>query len=547
MSRLRAISIGAVIVALAGVTACGGSSSSSRKKLKITSVNPNTGNVNGGQSVAIFGQGFKRNPSVTFAGLPAQSIAFTSSKVLTVTTPAGAPVGPADVTVTNLSGKSFTLVGGFTFTDPFPSISSVVPATGDTLGGLSVTITGNDFVNGATVSFSGLGSPSVTYLSATSLMATTPAGAPTGPGDVVVTNPNTNAGTLVDGFAFFPPSGGTFNIATVATDPGFAVAMAFPPDFLTTDRIFVTEKSGEVRIIQGGAYLPTPFVTVTVDSNGERGLLGIAFDPDYASNDYVYIHYTPPGTPTPTQTVERYTDSSNIGTNPFVVIQDLPSTCQFHNGGNIAFGPDDRLYITLGDDCSPSNSPNLDVFPGKILRIASDGTQPTDNPWWTPAGSDPNNLSFASGLRNSFDLAFHPITGELYASENGPNANDELNLIVGGDDYGWDGAQTSGPRSMPGLTDPVDWFDPPPSLTGVAFNVGYRYPEDHWGDIFIGAWNTGDIYRCDLDPGNAFLYDRANRTTVDQVPAGSITDIAQGPDGYLYVSSGGTIYRIEYN
>ncbi|MCZ6690861.1 MAG: PQQ-dependent sugar dehydrogenase [Planctomycetota bacterium] len=427
-----------------------------------------------------------------------------------------------------------------------PTIQSITPVTG--FGGVFATIIGTNFEAGATVLIGPSAASPITLISVTEISLTIPPGSP-GPADVVVTNPGGLSATLPGGFTYYPPSGGTFSAVPVLIGLNFPVSMAFAPDWATTDRIFFTERAtGSVRIIQGGALLPQPFVTVTVQSTpgNERGLLGITFDPDYSSNSYVYIFYDLPGGSV-TQRVERWEDVGNTGMNPFTLIDNLPSNAWNHNGGNLAFGPDGMLYVTLGEDAVPSQSSSFTVYPGKMLRMDRDGNPLTDNPWYDAAmPGSPQNHFFAMGLRNSFDMAFHPLTGELYASENGPGVNDELNVIRSGDHYGWDGARQSGPRSTPGFVDPVDWWPSTVAVTGVAFNVGYRYPESFVGDIFVGAWNNSVVYRTDLAPPN-YTYDRSNRVSMITVPGGGITDVVAGPDGFLYVSTSSAIYRIEYN
>ena len=431
-----------------------------------------------------------------------------------------------------------------------PTVQFISPATGDTNGGLSVSIFGSDFDSAATVTIGGTPATNVVMVTPVELAAVTPAAVSTGPVDVVVTNPDLQFGTLPGGFTYFPPPGGVLSLVTVAPNLDFPIALAFAPDWATTDRLFFTEKNtGLVRIIQGGAPLPQPFISVSVATGCEEGLLGIAFDPNYAANSYVYVFYDVAG-PTVVQRLERYTDSANVGTNPFVLLDNLPSNNCNHNGGNIAFGPDGMLYLTLGEDAVPAWADDDNVFPGKILRMNPDGTAAVDNPWYDAANpTDPISYFFCKGLRNSFDLGFHPLTGDLFASENGWNVSDEINLIQAGNHYGWDSSMISGPRGAP-FTDPVDFFSPPPSLTGVGFSRGYRYPESFDGDMFFGAWNTSAIYRVDMTPPN-YNYDQGSVTIPLSAPD-RVTDIVGGPDGYIYVATGrrggqSDIYRLEYN
>src|SRR5882757_2899964 len=169
------------------------------------------------------------------------------------------------------------------------------------------------------------------------------------------------------------PSG--FTQTVLASGLSNPTAMQFAPD----GRLFVCQQGGQLRVIKNGALLPTPFVTLTVDSAGERGLLGVAFDPNFTTNNFVYVYYTAT-TPTIHNRVSRFTAS--VG-NPDVaaggsevIIFDLNnlSSATNHNGGAIHFGPDGKLYIAVGENANPANSQSLGNVLGKILRINTDGT-----------------------------------------------------------------------------------------------------------------------------------------------------------------------------
>src|SRR5207244_9287032 len=152
-------------------------------------------------------------------------------------------------------------------------------------------------------------------------------------------------------------------------------AMAFAPD----GRLFVCEQGGQLRVIKNGALLATPFVSVTVDSSGERGLLGVTFDPNFASNNFIYIYYTVPGSPAHNR-VSRFTASGDVAVagSEFVLLNlNNLSTATNHNGGAIHFGPDGQLYIAVGENANTSTAQTLSNLLGKVLRIYSDGSIPT--------------------------------------------------------------------------------------------------------------------------------------------------------------------------
>ena len=179
--------------------------------------------------------------------------------------------------------------------------------------------------------------------------------------------------------ATLPPG---FVETTVATGIASPTAMAIAPN----GRIFVCSQTGALRVIKNGVLLATPFVTLSVDSIGERGLLGVAFDPHFTLNQYIYLYYTVPGTPvTPAHNrVARFTANGDVvlpGSRLILLELDPLSTATNHNGGALHFGPDDNLYIAVGDNAKGSNSQNLSNLLGKILRIAPDGTIPPDNPF----------------------------------------------------------------------------------------------------------------------------------------------------------------------
>ena len=191
-----------------------------------------------------------------------------------------------------------------------------------------------------------------------------------------------------------------------------ATAMQFAPD----GRLFVCQQSGELRVISGGVLLPTPFVDLTVDANGERGLLGVAFDPNFAVNQYVYVYYTVPGGGAVTMhnRVSRFIANGNVaqaGSEQVLLDLDI-LTATNHNGGAINFGPDGMLYVAVGENAATANAQTLSNRHGKMLRVNPDGSIPVDNPTsfpgvtGSPAGL--NRAIWALGLRNPFTFAFNP-------------------------------------------------------------------------------------------------------------------------------------------
>jgi glucose/arabinose dehydrogenase len=150
--------------------------------------------------------------------------------------------------------------------------------------------------------------------------------------------------------------------------------MGFAPD----GRLFVCLQTGQLLVIKNGALLANPFVSLTVDSFGERGLLGIAFDPNFASNQFVYVYHTVPGTPAHNR-VSRFTangDVAAVGSETAILDLDNLSDATNHNGGAIHFGPDDKLYVAVGENANAANAQTLSNRLGKVLRINADGSIP---------------------------------------------------------------------------------------------------------------------------------------------------------------------------
>ncbi len=227
----------------------------------------------------------------------------------------------------------------------------------------------------------------------------------------------------------------------LVTEADHAADMAFAPD----GRLFYAEQfTGNIRVVSAeGELLAEPFAHVDVALYLEWGLTGLAVDPDFETNSYVYAFLTEPVEPEPPigrPVVVRFTDRNNKGVDPEVIVDDLPESLPAHPGydanGNIHFGPDGFLYVSLGDYDTPTLVQDLSTPEGAILRVSKeDGSPPADNPFVGDPDADPR--IFAYGFREPFDFAFHPETGEIYGSDNTPVSCEELNLIEAGSNYGW--------------------------------------------------------------------------------------------------------------
>src|SRR6266496_2160461 len=177
------------------------------------------------------------------------------------------------------------------------------------------------------------------------------------------------------------PSG--FSESVVASGIASPTAMDFAPD----GRLFVCQQNGQLRVIKNDSLLATPFLSVTTDSSGERGLLGVAFDPGFANNHWVYIYYTVPGS-TAHNRVSRFTANGDVavpGSETVILELNNLSAASNHNGGAIHFGLDGKLYVAVGENANSANAQTLADLLGKMLRINADGSIPSDNPFYSTA------------------------------------------------------------------------------------------------------------------------------------------------------------------
>src|ERR1051325_7830541 len=255
---------------------------------------------------------------------------------------------------------------------------------------------------------------------------------------------------------------------------GTPTAMEFAPD----GRIFVCLQEGRVRVIQNGALLATPFVTVATTANNERGLLGISFDPNFASNQFVYLYYTVISSPIHNR-ISRFTANGNVAvTGSETAILDLDNlrTATNHNGGGIHFGPDGKLYAGVGENANAANAQSIANRLGKILRVTPDGSIPADHPTSFPGiGGSPtgaNRAIWAVGLRNPYTCAFQPGTGRLFINDVGQSSWEEINDGIIGSNYGWSLCEGDCSPPNPNFRDPLFQYDHSGGDTGGCAIVG---------------------------------------------------------------------------
>jgi glucose/arabinose dehydrogenase len=337
------------------------------------------------------------------------------------------------------------------------------------------------------------------------------------------------------------PSG--FAETQIATGLASPTAMAFSPD----GRLFVAEQGGRLRVIKNGTLLAAPFVTLSVNSAGERGLLGIAFDPGFAFNQYVYLYYTTATSPIHNR-VSRFTANGDVvmpGSEVQILNLEALTSATNHNGGAIHFGPDNLLYVAVGDNANGANSQTLSNRLGKMLRLNANGTIPTTNPFYNTA-TGANRAIWALGLRNPFTFTFRQGTSRMFVNDVGQNAWEEINDGIAGSNYGW--PDTEGPTTDPRFRAPLHAYGHgSTATTGCAITGGafyspstQRFPADYANDYFFADFCSGWIRRYDPATGAA---------TGFATGAASPVDLAVHGDGTLYYltrGSGGSVFRVGY-
>jgi glucose/arabinose dehydrogenase len=307
------------------------------------------------------------------------------------------------------------------------------------------------------------------------------------------------------------------------------VAFTFDPD----GRIWYVEKTtGEIRIADPGAGTDDLFATAPgVNGEGERGMLGIALHPNYPARPFVYVYATRDARGRLRNQVLRYTDDAGTGTGRRVVFSSRASASPYHNGGHIAFGPDGKLYIVVGDGHDKHNAQQRHDVRGKVLRIDPDGSVPSSNPFGTRV--------WAYGIRNSFGFGFDPSTGRLWETENGPECNDEVNLIRRGGNYGWGPHETCSGAS-PANTNrdgrhpirPEVVYRSTIAITGIAFCQDCRLGRRSEGAAFHAAAKDGRITRLLLNRRR----NEVRRRTIVYDHGDATLSVEVAPNGRIYFS-----------
>ncbi len=339
-------------------------------------------------------------------------------------------------------------------------------------------------------------------------------------------NTTTSAPVTVNVFQQVP----NFTNETVVSGLNEPTDLVFAPD----GRLFISERTGKIKVVQPGASAAGSAPLIDVPSiyavTDERGILAIALDPQFATNGYLYVHYTHSSLK---NRVSRFTVAGGSADplSELVLWQNDRESAIYHSGGRIAFGPDGYLYIAVGDRLDPQSAQSLSTYTGKILRIAKDGSVPA-NPFYD--GSGPNREEiWAYGLRNPWRFSFDSLTGRMYIGDVGQNDVEEINLGEGGKNYGWPTCE--GPCARTGLTDPIYSYDHNGGDASITAGFVYRggnFPSEFQGTFFYADYVKKWIKRLTFD-GAGVVTGSVNFEAAGG-SFGNIVSMVQGPDGAVY-------------
>lgn len=352
--------------------------------------------------------------------------------------------------------------------------------------------------------------------------------------------------------AIFSTEKGNISVDVIAD----GLARPWAIDFLPDRRMIVTERGGRMRLVTPDGKKSKPIKGVPdVVVGGQGGLLDVAVHPDFARNRLIYWSYSEAGKGGSSTAVARAklsADDTSLDDVQVIFSQKPKVRSNLQFGSRLVFDGKGHLFVTLGDRSAATfrvQAQELDSHLGKIVRLMEDGSVPKDNPFVGRKGALPEIWSY--GHRNPQAAAINPQTGALWAIEHGPRGGDEVNLPEPGKNYGWPivsyGVEYSGKpvgsgkREMPGMENPIYQWTPVIAPSGMAFYTGDLFPA--WkGNLFVGGLRAQALVRLELDGAKVTHEERLLRELRLR-----IRDVAQGPDGALYVvtdESNGQIIRI---
>ncbi|MCZ6587839.1 MAG: PQQ-dependent sugar dehydrogenase [Alphaproteobacteria bacterium] len=324
-------------------------------------------------------------------------------------------------------------------------------------------------------------------------------------------------------------------------------SMAFLPD----GRVLVTERPGRLRLIVNGRLQAAPVSGVPkVVARGQGGLLDVVLHPDYADNGWIYLSFAAPSPRgAHTAVVRARLDGNRLVDLKTIFRANNVAGGRVHFGSRLAFGGDGKLYVTVGERGDSDRAQDLDSHNGTTVRLNDDGTVPGDNPFLNTAGALPETYSY--GHRNSQGMARHPVSGEIWLSEHGPQGGDEINIVRAGVNYGWPvitygrsyaGFSIGEGSEKPGMAQPILHWTPSIAPSGMAFYTGDKFPA--WrGNLFVGSLKFRHLVRLELDGERVVSQERLLEGAF-----GRVRDVRQGPDGLLYLltdENEGALIRLE--
>ncbi|MBP6058634.1 MAG: PQQ-dependent sugar dehydrogenase [Nitrosomonas sp.] len=325
-----------------------------------------------------------------------------------------------------------------------------------------------------------------------------------------------------------------FEIKLIASDLRFPWGMAFMPD----GNLLVTERIGQLRVITPDGRVSEPIKGVpAVFAQQQGGLLDVALDPAFSRNRLIYLSYAEPEGSKASTAVARAELIDGRLEKLQVIFRQLPKTeGAVHFGSRLVFAPDGNLFITLGDRGDYlEEAQRLSNYFGKVIRIRSDGSVPSDNPFVNNSQAKPEIWSY--GHRSVQGAAIHPKTGELWIHEHGPKGGDEINIPQPGKNYGWPKASYGSHYNlMPikdehaeqGFEEPIYYWTPSIAPSGMAFYTGDQFPG--WrGNLFVGALIGRHVSRLSTDGKKILGEEQLLMHTT------RFRDVEQGPDGALYL------------
>lgn len=319
-------------------------------------------------------------------------------------------------------------------------------------------------------------------------------------------------------------------IETVAEGLSVPWSIIFPTD----TKMYVSERTGSIRVVENGQLQANPiFQFEDVTQQDESGLMGLALDPNYESNHWLYACYTYSDNGKLSDKVVQLSDQDSSMRVTATVIDQIPAA-NYHAGCRIHFGPDDKLYISTGDARQPELAQNLDSLAGKILRLNADGSIPDDNPF-------KNSPVYSYGHRNPQGFDWSPTHDVIVETEHGPTivdgaaGGDEINIIEKGQNYGW--PVVSHREHREGMIDPQEIFTP-----AIAPGSGMFYTRDvlpQYTNTFLVGMLKGEgilqVYFNRDDPRQIDHYQK-----VEGINYGRIRDVVEGPDGFIYFTTSNT-------